>query len=174
MKMGRPLCGRPGHRTRSPGRKPRAPRSFFKEAASQGFLEAVSFYYSPRKLMFRVVISASSSSLRSLPAPVSFFGFALRSSPQSASLFPCPPVLAHPMSAFLSDHSVYFWELVLTIGHKRGNFSPYPEIRGILGIGEEIWGCMPIRPGKSGKKTGFPEEIGHTGKKDMFMPNSPD
>jgi hypothetical protein len=60
------------------------------------------------------------------------------------------------------------------LGIKGEIFPPYPEIRGILGIGEEIWGCMPIRPGKSGKKTGFPEEIGHTGKKDMFMPNSPD
>lgn len=50
------------------GLSSRAPRSVFKEAASQGFLEAVSFYYSPRP-MFRPVISASSSSLRSLPAP---------------------------------------------------------------------------------------------------------
>ena len=69
--------------------------------------------------MCRPVISASSSSLRSLPAPgwlfgpalqaspligfpvllflpalASFFGLALQSSPWSASLFPCPPVLA--------------------------------------------------------------------------------
>ena len=148
MKMGRPLCGRPGHRTRSPGRKPRAPRSFFKEAASQGFLEAVSFYYSPRP-MCRPVISASSSSLRSLPAPgwlfgpalqaspligfpvllflpalASFFGLALQSSPWSASLFLCPC----PSQVSLSGRlfCIFLW-LVLTIGHKGGNFSPIPR-----------------------------------------------
>ena len=106
---------------------PRAPRSFFEEAAGRGFLEAVSFYYSPRKLMFRVVISASSSSLRSLPAPgwlfgpvirpsplvsfpvllflpalASFFGLAFQASPWSVSLFPCP---CPPQSAFLASSS---------------------------------------------------------------------
>ena len=80
------------------GLSSRAPRSFFKEAAGQGFLEAVSFYYSPRKLMFRVVISASSSSLRSLPAPVRLSGPVIRSF--SPGQFPRSPVLARPSQLF--------------------------------------------------------------------------
>ena len=115
------------------GLSSRAPRSFFKEAAGQGFLEAVSFYYSPRKLMFRVVISASSSSLRSLPAPVrlsgpvirsfslvsfsvplslpalaSFLGLAFQASPWSVSLFPCP---CPPQSAFLASRPGHLCQL---------------------------------------------------------------
>ena len=157
------------------GLSSRAPRSAFKEAASQGFLEAVSFYYSPRP-MFRPVISASSSSLRSLPAPgwlfgpalqasplirfpvllflpalASFLGLALQSSPWSASLFPCPPVLARfsqlfwsrapvipqlaslfpcpcPSQVSLSGRlfCIFLW-LVLIIGHKGGNFFPHTQ-----------------------------------------------
>lgn len=72
---------------------PRAPRSFFEEAAARGFLEAVSFYYSPRKLMLLPVISARSSGLRSWPSPGQIL---------------CSPVLACPRSASLADHFVYF------------------------------------------------------------------
>lgn len=135
------------------GESPRTPRSFFEEAAGQGFLEAVSFYYSPRKLMFQVVISASSSSLRSLPAPVrisgpvfrpsplvsfpvllflpalaSFFGLALQSSPWSASLFPCP---CPPQSAFWASSS----------GHPPGQFLYSP----VLARPSQLFGpCAPV------------------------------
>ena len=94
---------------------PRAPRSFFEEAAGRGFLEAVSFYYSPRKPMFRVVISASSSSLRSLPAPGWLFGPVIRPS----------PLVSFPVLLFLPALVSFF---VSRSGHPPGQFLCSPVL----------------------------------------------
>ena len=65
-----------------------------------------------------------------LPAPVSFFGLALQLSPGSESLFPSP---SSPQAGlFVRSFSIFLW-LVLTIGHKRGNFPPIPKNQGNFG-----------------------------------------
>lgn len=72
--------------------------------------------------MFRPVIPASSSSLRSCPAPVIFFVLAFRSFPRSVFLFPCS---GHPQSAFLawrSGHSPRSASLFLCSGQPQSSF----------------------------------------------------
>ena len=122
---------------------PRAPRFFFAEAAGRGFFEPSHFIILPGRPMFRPVISASSSSLRSLPAPVRLSGPVFRSSlpvsllaprsghpPWSVSLFPCSCL---PQSTFLASRS----------GHPPGQFLYSPVL---TRPSQLFWSRAPVIP----------------------------